>query len=502
MDTPWPRESERIRFNARQRYFLAPLGLLMGVTLFSISVFGILITSGVISRLGPPSPFDLAVIAMLGGLGPMICWSSAEMLLAWISIDEQRITKRSGLGQVVSIGWGDVVRLRWSHFFGYVLESRHGEVIRIDRGLAKPTVVTAIQSHLGAVQARGFPTADLRPPQDSQPPAVFTWGIALLLAGGFAWQLDWRHLDAKCLQRSVLAAFAKGRTTAEEPRLCLHLAAHENDVPWLEALLERGADPDQKDAFERTALAVAVERGHVRVTEALLAAGADPFLPSVNGALPIVQAIRADERAIVRAMVVSSLARIDDDRATLLYAVAHSTGRLRIADFLRGQLGDRLPAVADPEVAQQYEDKMKWAEAALRDADYAKARRLAEEAITIDPRVAPAYLVAGYAYLAEDNFGKAKERARFLVERFPVGPDGWQLLGSIHLETGDYGAAEDAFTKALDVGPRNRGSVLADRALARLEAGHRAEALADARAACDKHSQLGCDLVEEIATKP
>ena len=58
----------------------------------------------------------------------------------------------------------------------------------------------------------------------------------------------------------------------------LQIAAMDNELEVVKALLEAGADPNAKssDNTDRTALHYAVEFGHPEVVKALIAAGADP----------------------------------------------------------------------------------------------------------------------------------------------------------------------------------------------------------------------------------
>lgn len=89
---------------------------------------------------------------------------------------------------------------------------------------------------------------------------------------------------------------------------------------------------------------------------------------------------------------------------------------------------------------------------------------------------------------------------RRALELEPRSGGAWALLGSVHLDVGDYVEAEQALTRALDLGFDDPATALQDRAVARLELGRRAEALVDAKAACvgKPDREIACGLVRDI----
>lgn len=441
------------------------------------------------------------LLIIVGGLGAFFVWGAIDALRARLTLEPDAITKRGWIGTPTSIPWREVDSVTWSHWAGYVLRSRRGERISFQKPMATGPVLAALRAGLDAAQTRGFPTADLSPPTRSEPPRQFYWALTAALLAMFASQLDWRNLDMRCLSESAQKMLSRRRGGEDRPSLCLHWAAYDGDVPWLNSLLARGADPNAEDNAGNSALTFAVMGGYVDVTKRLLAAGADPFAASGVVDAPIDIALARDERAIVEAMVLSRMSEIDTTRATALLVSARQQGRRDTEEFLRRELKDKLPAIADPEVEKRYRETLARASAALDRRDWPAGIGLAEEAITLDPVSGPAYGIAAYGYLRLGNFGRAKERARLATERMPTNGSSWQLLGSIHLQTGDYLESDSALSKALSLAVPDAGSALGDRALARSELGRFAEALADARAACAKNSELGCGMVRDLEAR-
>ena len=152
-------------------------------------------------------------------------------------------------------------------------------------------------------------------------------------------------------------------------------------------------------------------------------------------------------------------------------------------------------------VEKLYQERLTRAAAALDAGSPSASVGLSEDAIALDPITGDAYLLAAYGYLQLEQYGHAKDRAKHAVERQPSDAYSWQLLGSIYLETGDYLESDQALTKAIDLGVQTIDQALADRAVVRMQLGRSGDALADARAACKRESELGCGLVRDLEAR-
>ena len=84
----------------------------------------------------------------------------------------------------------------------------------------------------------------------------------------------------------------------------LHEAAYGDLEAWAKRLLNRGADPDQRDARGYTPLMVAAAFGSVKVAEVLLAHGANPLIASeVTGDSALHLAVRAGSSGVVKLLL-------------------------------------------------------------------------------------------------------------------------------------------------------------------------------------------------------
>ncbi len=121
----------------------------------------------------------------------------------------------------------------------------------------------------------------------------------LLQAPGGADGDEVRAVAREILQRGGDAC---GRAGAQQ-RTALHLAVAQGDVALAESLLERGADPNARDAQGRTPLHAALKLDTDRalpLLQRLLVAGADPEVATANGETPLGLALARDERAFAR----------------------------------------------------------------------------------------------------------------------------------------------------------------------------------------------------------
>jgi len=80
-------------------------------------------------------------------------------------------------------------------------------------------------------------------------------------------------------------------------------AARADDRAGVTALLDRGADPDAREADGSTALSWAAIRGNAEITSRLLEAGADPNLPNALGVSPLSIAIENGATGVTQLLV-------------------------------------------------------------------------------------------------------------------------------------------------------------------------------------------------------
>lgn len=110
--------------------------------------------------------------------------------------------------------------------------------------------------------------------------------------------------DMRGLAREILdrGGDACGRAGAQQ-RSALHLAVAVGDVVLAERLLDRGADPNARDAQGRTPLHAALKLDSDRalpLLKRLIMAGADPEIATVNGETPLGLALAREDRAFAR----------------------------------------------------------------------------------------------------------------------------------------------------------------------------------------------------------
>lgn len=108
----------------------------------------------------------------------------------------------------------------------------------------------------------------------------------------------------RALARSILerGGDACGRAGAQH-RTALHLAVSLGDIELAQVLLERGADPNARDAQGRTPLHAALKLDAERalpLLQRLIAAGADPEVATATGETPLGLALAREERDFAR----------------------------------------------------------------------------------------------------------------------------------------------------------------------------------------------------------
>ena len=101
--------------------------------------------------------------------------------------------------------------------------------------------------------------------------------------------------------------------TLTEGNSDLMWAALEGDANRVQALIDQGADPNSKNAYENTPLSLATTMGNIEVVLILLAAEADPNSQNYKGDTPLIQAVRKGYRDPVYTQVVSVLLKAGAD---------------------------------------------------------------------------------------------------------------------------------------------------------------------------------------------
>lgn len=106
------------------------------------------------------------------------------------------------------------------------------------------------------------------------------------------------------------SALINTRTTAGEG--ALHIVVKRGDATYLRFLLQKGADPNLRDARGNTPLLLAVQGGHADMIPVLAAARANPNLGSSSGVTPLILATQARSIDMVRLLLA---AKADPDQA-------------------------------------------------------------------------------------------------------------------------------------------------------------------------------------------
>lgn len=86
-------------------------------------------------------------------------------------------------------------------------------------------------------------------------------------------------------------------------KTALHLAAASHDLVEAETLLHDGADPDQRDFDDHSALAVAVKATDLEMVTLLLKSGASPDMANYFGQTPLMFAVRRGERQLLELLL-------------------------------------------------------------------------------------------------------------------------------------------------------------------------------------------------------
>jgi len=113
-------------------------------------------------------------------------------------------------------------------------------------------------------------------------------------------------------------------------------AARHGDVAKLQALLEAGADPNQRGDHGSRPLIEAVSAGQLKTVRALIAAGANPNLTSSGGRTPLIEAA-IHGRTQIAALLISAGAdlNIAERGAGTALEAAEREGHTEVAALLR-----------------------------------------------------------------------------------------------------------------------------------------------------------------------
>lgn len=83
----------------------------------------------------------------------------------------------------------------------------------------------------------------------------------------------------------------------------LHIVTKRGDAPYLNYLLQHGADPNLRDAGGNSPLMIAVGAGQVGLIPLLLTAHANPNLGNTAGETPLIRAVQRRDVATARVLV-------------------------------------------------------------------------------------------------------------------------------------------------------------------------------------------------------
>ncbi|MEH0158493.1 ankyrin repeat domain-containing protein [Limibacter armeniacum] len=111
----------------------------------------------------------------------------------------------------------------------------------------------------------------------------------------------------------------------------LMAAIQGNNVSDLQAMVDRGTDPNARDIFQQTTLHKAAKFGRLECTEVLLEAGADPNARGKNDKTPLYDAVFAGENLIVSTLLTYGAdpnLPYGEDEKNLLHLLSDRTNRL------------------------------------------------------------------------------------------------------------------------------------------------------------------------------
>lgn len=104
----------------------------------------------------------------------------------------------------------------------------------------------------------------------------------------------------------------RDRTTGDA---ALHITVKRGDIPYTTFLLQKGGDPNIRDARNNTPLMIAVDTGQVDVVPVLLLFKANPNLGNASGETPLIRAVQRRDVSLVRTLLA---AKADPDQRDII----------------------------------------------------------------------------------------------------------------------------------------------------------------------------------------
>ena len=112
---------------------------------------------------------------------------------------------------------------------------------------------------------------------------------------------------------------------ANDGTTALHLAVYHEDLPKAQELIENGANPNARNRYGVTPLALACENANPRLVKLLLGAGADPNSKSPGNVTPLLAAAKTGSPEAVSALLAAGAKVSDSDsmkQTPLMWAAA------------------------------------------------------------------------------------------------------------------------------------------------------------------------------------
>jgi tetratricopeptide (TPR) repeat protein len=435
------------------------------------------------------------LIVILGALSAFITWLTLNFGTK-LTISSTHVSKKPLVGQTRAIAWSEVINVKRQNQRLNIV-SRFGEKITIGGEFFQPELWPALRQWLPPQWHRelaGTPGFADRP-RASRAAIVLNVAIAacILLANQAARKFDWRSMDARCFQESLVSIVGPERS-------CLDRAAAAHDADWMQYLLHHRADPNRLDLRGDSPLHSAIRHAFPDGVDTLLKARANPLARNRESVTPIELAARSHDYESLGLMIGAVKARANRQDALYVLDIATRENDTRFRSMVKQDLAALLPKVSDPMVEKRYMALAAESAQALDRRDYGLAITKAESAIALDPQIGIAYGLSGYAYSMKQNWGRAKSRLSKAVELMPNEPSAYASLANVYFLTGDFELAEENATRAMALTPED-WQMLTDRAIYRSEAGRNQAALEDAAKACEHGEEIACELRGDLAGK-
>lgn len=127
----------------------------------------------------------------------------------------------------------------------------------------------------------------------------------------------------------------------------LHVVTKRRDLVWLQFLLAKGADPDQKDSQGNTALMDAVRIGFSEGVQELVSSGAKVEIANDSGETPLIVAVQAHDLVTVRTLLAGGANPLAQDHVAGLSAIDYAKRDGRSVAILK-MLQETKPVVKKP----------------------------------------------------------------------------------------------------------------------------------------------------------